>query len=235
MARGFLLLGLLVALAALLADDASIRRQARAGVVFWHGGPGERRIALTFDDGPNEPYTSEIASYLRSQGVRATFFVVGRNAERDAAAVRAVIEAGHEVGNHSYSHADLLLESEAAVARQLGRTAQAIQRADGRAPTLFRPPYGFEDVMTLHAARRLGYTVVKWSISSKDWTRPGAGRIAARVLAQARNGAIVLLHDGNECHGGDRGQTVEAVRLLVPELKARGYALVTVSDLLHLR
>jgi peptidoglycan/xylan/chitin deacetylase (PgdA/CDA1 family) len=230
-AAGPFLAGLLL-LAAFPAAADHYAKISRSGVVYWHGDLDKPEIALTFDDGPNEPYTSRILQVLKENDVKATFFMVGMNVERDPAAARAVVEAGHAVGNHSWSHPDMLLKTGRGVAQQLALADEAIYRAVGRRTRIFRPPYGADDPFTFHTSRRLGYVAVKWSVSSRDWERPGVERIVANVLLHTRNGAVILMHDGNKTRGGDRGQTVEALKVLLPELKSRGYRFVTVPELL---
>ncbi len=229
-------LGLLVAGALLLpvfpAFADHYNKKNREGVVYWHGDPAKPEIALTFDDGPNEPYTSQVLQVLKDNDVKATFFLVGMNVEKDPAAVRAVVQAGHAIGNHSWSHPDMILETPGQVDRQLELTESAIEKAAGRRPKLFRPPYGADDPLTFRESKRLGYVAVKWSVSAKDWERPGAVRIVETILAHVQNGAILLMHDGDKTRGGDRGQTVAALKTIIPELKKRGYRFVTIPELL---
>jgi peptidoglycan/xylan/chitin deacetylase (PgdA/CDA1 family) len=207
------------------ADAARVTN--RPGVMYWHGSSHEPAVALTFDDGPSAS-TAALLDVLAEDDVHATFFMVGRNVETHPDLARRVVAAGHVVGNHSYSHPNLDLQLEARVGDELDRTSDAIFKATGVRSRLFRPPFGDEDGLVLHEARALGYVSVEWSVSSKDWTRPGADRIVANVLAHVHDGAIILMHDG----GGDRSETIEAVARLIPELRRRGYALITVPELL---
>jgi peptidoglycan/xylan/chitin deacetylase (PgdA/CDA1 family) len=140
-----------------------------------------------------------------------------------------VTAAGHAIGSHAYTHRSIVLETRFEVARQLETSGAAILKATGVKPAFFRPPYGALDQVTLDESRRLGYIAVEWSVSSKDWNRPGVDAIVDNVLSHIHNGAIVLMHDG----GGDRTQTVAAVARLIPELKCRGYHLVTIPELLE--
>ena len=200
----------------------------RAGVIYWHGRLDRRAVALTFDDGPSVPYTEELLAILDAHRVKATFFMIGRNVEQHPAVAKAVADAGHVIGNHTYSHPNLELERESYVGAELARAETAIVAATGQRPHLFRPPYGDEDRFTLHESRQLGYVAVEWSVNSKDYRMPGTDAIVANVLAHVHNGAIILFHDG----GGDRSQTVEAIARLIPELRRRGYELVTIPELL---
>lgn len=207
----------------------------RPGLIYWRGDAVGREAALTFDDGPNEPYTSEILGILKRYNVQATFFLVGKNVETYPDAARAIVLAGHSIGNHSYSHPDLVWDTDAAVRRQILKTDAIIRRVTGQTTRLFRPPFGSEDFLTLHQARKLGYIMVEWSVSARDWKRPGAARIVSNVMRHIHPGDIVLLHDGDKGrHGGDRSQTVAALPLLITQLRQQGYKLVTIPELLKL-
>jgi peptidoglycan-N-acetylglucosamine deacetylase len=191
------------------------------------GGPHRREIALTFDDGPG-PYTPRLLAVLRDLKVRATFFWVGRSLRAFPAAGLEEVRLGHAVGDHTEDHPFL------------GRLPEPLQRAEieGEArqahtlglpgPRLFRPPYRSFSRATFLALARLHMLMVLWSVDTEDYRLPGARVIVQRVLAGARPGAIVLLHDA----GGNRSQTVAAVPVIVRELRRRGYRLVTVPQLL---
>jgi peptidoglycan-N-acetylglucosamine deacetylase len=205
------------------------------GIIYWHGDAGEKKIALTFDDGPNEPYTSEILAVLRQERVRATFFMVGENVERYPDTAREIVREGHAIGNHSYSHSNLVFDTNKRVRSEILRTEDAIAAITGERPTLFRAPFGDKDFLTIHQARRLGYTMIQWSVTAQDWRRPGVERICRNVLRHAHPGGIVLMHDGDEGrHGSDRSQTVAALPILIRELRAQGYEFVTVPEILKL-
>lgn len=206
-------------------------RSARLLAPSVYRGPRDRRaIALTFDDGPS-PATRAILEILEQHGAKATFFVCGLNAERYPSIVRAAAHAGHEIGNHGYSHARLWLRSARFVYEELAAAQRAITAITGTPPRWFRPPYGVRWFGLREAQRRLGLTGVMWTALARDWKLPAA-RTVARLLRSARNGAVFCLHDGRELDPAPQvADTVEAVRLLVPALRERGYALVTVSEL----
>lgn len=206
----------------------------RPGLLYWHGDRAQPKIALTFDDGPNEPYTSQVLEVLRANDIRATFFLVGKRVEQSPDSARAIVGAGHAIGNHSYGHPDMAWQSTAAVEREVEYGEAAIAAATGKRPRIFRPPFGSIYPVMLREIEHLGYTVIQWSLAARDWRRPGAKRIAHRILSRAHNGAIILLHDGNGTRGGDRSQTVEAIKVIIPELKRRGFQFVTVPELLEI-
>lgn len=207
----------------------------KSGIIYWHGDPSENKIALTFDDGPNEPYTSQILQILRENNVRATFFLTGKNIEVFPDSARAIVRDGHAIGNHTYTHHDCILERNATVRSEILRTADLIERTTGQRTKLFRPPYGSEDFLTRHQTMKLGYIMVQWTASAVDWRKPGPQRIVYNVLHKIGPGGIILMHDGDKWrHGSDRSQTVAALPVIIRELRNRGYQFVTVPELLKL-
>ena len=195
-------------------------------------GPRSRAaIALTFDDGPT-PGTAELLEVLAQHQARATFFVCGLNVERHPQIVRAAVEAGHEIANHGYSHARLWLRNPAFIYQEVATAQRAITAVAGKPPRWYRPPYGVRWVGLREALRRLNLTLVMWTVLARDWKLP-ADRIARRLLKHASNGAIFCLHDGRELDARpDIAPTIEAVRRILPVLRERGWALVTLSELL---
>jgi peptidoglycan-N-acetylglucosamine deacetylase len=216
------------------------------GKTLVSGPKDERVIALTYDDGPNPPYTDQILGVLRAEHVHATFFVVGRAVAAYPEVVRAEVAGGHAVGNHTWSHAHLLLYDGTSLRRTLERTDAAIFAAANVHTRIMRPPYGARDWLVLNEVRKLGYTPVMWSVPlANDWEYPPARVIAARVLRYADDGAIIDLHDGNQgivcarmhvtARLCDRSADVEATRLIVEALKREGYRFVTIPELLRLQ
>jgi peptidoglycan/xylan/chitin deacetylase (PgdA/CDA1 family) len=197
-----------------------------------------REIALTFDDGPSGS-TPEVLDVLDAHGARGTFFVVGRWVEQLPRVVRAIAERGHEVGNHTWTHFDASAVPDEELWRdELRRTSETISATAGRAPVLFRPPYGHEPehFATVAAECGLGTTVL-WSVDPKDWeSNEDGGLIEARVLAEAHPGAIVLHHDGDVRDDLNRGSpqagTIRALPRILGQLADDGYRFVTVSELL---
>jgi peptidoglycan/xylan/chitin deacetylase (PgdA/CDA1 family) len=195
----------------------------------------QKVVALTFDDGPNPPFTNEIVEYLHGVHVAATFFVVGKAVQAHPDVVRMEVRDGDAIGNHTWDHAHLVLLSKAHVERELDDAETAIQRATGVHSTLFRPPFGARDFLVLRIARDRGYRVIMWSVPlPSDWTNPPPAVIAQRVLKNVKNGSIIVLHDGNKGGYGNRASTVAATKLIVQALLAQGFRFVTVPELMRL-
>ncbi|MFI9050900.1 polysaccharide deacetylase family protein [Streptomyces sp. NPDC053427] len=178
-----------------------------------------REVALTFDDGPDPRCTPKILRTLRRHDIRATFFIVGESAAAFPGLLREIVDDGHAVANHSWTHPQLTALPPAKVYDQLGRTSSMVADTLGTAPRLARAPYGAWDEPSLSICSDLGMSPVGWSIDSADWTRPGPKRIATTVLRGMAPGAIVLSHDG----GGERAQTVAALAWYLPRLLDHGY------------
>ncbi len=212
-------------------DDEEARAVVAAGErvgVIRRGGAARPLVALTFDDGPG-PATGAILAILRRTATPATFFQVGRNLDAYPAPARATTLLDRvAIGDHTYTHHSLVAMDIGRQRDEIMSTAATMVAQGEEAPRLFRPPYGAynEDTTTLMTER--GMTLILWSVDSDDYDRPGVSRIARNVVAGAAPGAIVLMHDG----GGDRSQTVRALPRIIRRLRARGYGLVTVPELL---
>ncbi len=214
------------------------------GKTLVRGAPTVREVALTFDDGPNPPYTDRILDVLRAEHAPATFFLVGRAVVAYPQTVRRIVRDGNAVGNHSWDHAHLIVENNAAIRIELERTSAAIERVAGVRTDLMRPPFGARDFAVINEAHALGYRVIMWSVPlPDDWEQPGDATIAARVLKHVTDGSIIVLHDGNRgivCRRNraapprlcDRAQEVGATRTIIERLRARGYRFVTIPQLI---
>jgi peptidoglycan/xylan/chitin deacetylase (PgdA/CDA1 family) len=225
--------GFLVLDAILLAGMLE-RRAPIFGRIFWRG-PTDRLVAaLTFDDGPNEPYTSQVLDILANLGVKATFFVIGENAERFPAAVERAAREGHEVGNHTYDHHVLPLKGPRAIGEQIERTSSLIERLTGVRPLLFRTPHGWRSPWVNRVAREHAVRPVAWTLGVWDTDRPGADVIVQRTFAGMGNGCVLLLHDGRGTErDADSSQLVQALPSIIRGLQKRGYRLLTLSDLIR--
>ncbi len=189
----------------------------------------EMIIALTFDDGPSPTYTPQILKILEEHQVRATFFAVGMRVESFPDVARAIVNGGHELGNHTFSHPLKQLNG-TQFEHELQRAHQTIEQVTGVTPRIYRPPGAYYNKTTLEVLKRHGYTMVLWSWwqNPKDYANPGADVIVQRILAEPRNGDIVVLHD----LGGNRSQTVAALPKVITGLKEKGFSFVTISELL---
>lgn len=184
----------------------------------------DKPVALTFDDGPNPEATPLILDALRDRGVKATFFILGRHAEQWPDLVKRVAHEGHGIGNHGYFHRKLHFKSPAYVRQDLTMGTEAIRRVTGVTPRVFRAPHGFRSPWVTSIARSLGQRTVGWSLGVWDSAKPGVDVIAQRTVEGARNGSILLLHDGDGYDPqGDRMQTARAVPLIVDRLLAQGF------------
>lgn len=185
-------------------------------------------VALTFDDGPHPVLTPKLLDILRQQGVRATFYVIGRSVEAHPEIARRIVAEGHEIANHTWSHPALPSVGAARLHEELRKTMEVIQRVTGRKPTNMRPPYGaINDRVRQAILRDHGLDVIMWSVDPLDWKRPGAEVVRRRLVEGATPGGILLAHD---IHPG----TIEAVPGAIRDLKARGFGFATVSQLLAL-
>lgn len=195
--------------------------------LFYHGNTNLPEVALTFDDGPNPPYTSQILDVLHRYNVKASFFDVGYLAQRYPDLVRQEMAKGHVVGNHTWDHVHLPTLSKSDASKEINDTSNELQQITGTRTTFFRPPYGETDAPTLTVINSLGLTTFMWNVMASDWLMPAPDVISYRVTSVARNGAIILLHDG----GGDRTNTVAALPNIIQTLQARGFRFVTLTQL----
>jgi peptidoglycan/xylan/chitin deacetylase (PgdA/CDA1 family) len=223
--------GSVCAAAALMTYGVRSRSSNLFAPSVWRGAADRRAIALTFDDGPSES-TPQLLEALAREGVQATFFECGANIARLPEIARQVALAGHEIGNHSHTHPRFYLRSAAFMEEEMTRAQAVIQDATGRAPVLFRVPFGARWFGLGGVQKRLRLQGVMWTAIALDW-KLSAGAIVRRLLGAAANGAIFCLHDGRELRPRpDVRETLEAVPRLIPELRARGFHFETVSQIL---
>lgn len=206
------------------------------GRTLTHGSdPGQ--MALTFDDGPNDPHTLHLLDVLDKYNARATFFLIGKYVRQRPDIVRAIAAAGHEIGNHTESHPNLILVAAARLRQELADCNKVLEDALGTKITLFRPPFGGRRPNVLRTARGMGLSPVMWSVTGYDWSAKSAAEIVGKVNRQVNprhkaQGEIVLLHDGGHlAFGTDRSYTVEATRLLLERYSAKKF--VSATDLMR--
>lgn len=234
-------LALFAAAAGAVGDTAIVAEPSRSDLergdvprdvrMIWAGPSDARRVALTFDDGPRPEITARILDLLADAHAHATFFLVGERVASSGDAGRAVLHRmlaeGHEIGNHTWSHADVARLSQEQVLREVARTQDAIERFAGIRPTLFRPPGGGVDFRAVRSLASTGMeAVVMWTIDPSDWAEPGREKIWENVAAHLAPGSIILLHDIHR-------ETLEALPVLLDLIQARGYEIVTVSELVR--
>jgi len=195
---------------------------------------GSKRLALTYDDGPNDPHTLRLLEVLAHHNVRATFFLIGRYVAKRPEIARELAKAGHAIGNHTYSHRNLIFASGEQTSVEIAECKRALNDAVGQHSALFRPPFGGRRPETLRRARSLGLETVMWRVSGQDWKHRPAEYVTHKVLGHVRGGEVILLHDGGHAaFGADRSQTVIATDRLIPWCKSQGYEFVTIPDMME--
>ena len=188
---------------------------------------GPKYIALTFDDGPWPGQTEKVLEILKREGAKATFFMLGMKIQRAPSLVKLVVQSGNEIGTHSQTHVMLGKAAPATVTYEIATGAKTLKRYSGIAPHWYRPAGGSVSPFVYSEASRLGLQVILWTLDTHDYTKPGAKVIADRVIGNAKNGSVVLMHDG----GGDRSQTIAALPIIIESLRARGFRFVTLTEL----
>jgi peptidoglycan-N-acetylglucosamine deacetylase len=233
---------LAIGLAGVAASAAALAAgyQSMAPTGQWYGRTftnlprGTRQLALSYDDGPNDPHTLRLLEVLARHNVRATFFLIGRYVQQRPDIVREILKAGHIIGNHTFTHPLLTLKSATEVRKELTDCRSAIQEVVGEPSNLFRPPFGGRRPAVLRIARGLGLEPVMWNVTGYDWNAPPAAVIERKVEKQMSGGDVILLHDGGHKQmGADRSQTVLATDHLIPRYKSEGYDFATIQQMLE--
>ncbi len=183
-------------------------------------------VAMTFDDGPHPNLTPQLLDMLAARGIRATFYVIGRNAARYPQILQRMVAEGHEIGNHTWSHPSLFGHSDASVLNQIDRTNQAVYAAVGRPPVTMRPPYGnLYDRQRLMLFQARAMPTIIWSVDPQDWQRPGSSVVSQRIVRNCHSGGVVLAHDIHSA-------TVRAMPSALDGVTGRGFRFLTVSELI---
>jgi peptidoglycan/xylan/chitin deacetylase (PgdA/CDA1 family) len=195
---------------------------------------GTKQLALTYDDGPNDPHTLRLLEVLAKHNARATFFLIGRHAEDRPDLVREIARAGHVIGNHTFSHPLLTFKSISEVRGELLRCQAVLHDAIGKHSNLFRPPFGGRRPAVLRVSRDLGLSPIMWNVTGYDWDAPPSAVIEKKVAKQIRGGDVILLHDGgHQQMGADRSQTIQATDHLIAKYQSEGYEFVTISEMMR--
>ncbi|MBR3840642.1 MAG: polysaccharide deacetylase family protein [Erysipelotrichales bacterium] len=181
-------------------------------------------IALTFDDGPNRRITPKILDLLDEYNIKATFFLIGKQIDENQEIVERMLASGHQIGNHTFTHHNILKLSDDEILAELRKTDEALSKLN-YTPTIFRPPYGS---YTKECVSDISKTVITWDLDSRDWELLDANKVYKKVMSEVKNNDIILMHDMYE-------STYEAVKRLIPDLLEAGYEFVTVEELLEIR
>lgn len=202
------------------------------GKLYWAGSAQDKKVALTFDDGPENVWTPKILEILKEKHVKATFFVIGKQAQAYPDMLRKIDAEGHIIGNHTMDHADLTKLNAPAVTKEIAECAAVINNIIGKTPKLVRPPFGFhnEIVDTVIYSRK--NMIILWSLDTDDWQGLDSATVQDRVLPKMKNGFIVLQHDGVNPH---LGGSLEALSVMIEKLEKQGYTFVTIPELLEIQ
>jgi len=232
------MLGLTIAAAASVGATAA-GYQSMAPTGQWFGRSfcraprGSKQIALTFDDGPNDPHTLNLLDVLSKHRVHATFFLIGQYVRRRPDIVAEVAKQGHVIGNHTFTHPLLTVQSASRIREEIVQCGSAINDAVGEHSNLFRPPWGGRRPGVFRIVRQLGLEPVMWNITSHDWRAPSVEFVEQNVAPKVGGGDVILLHDGGHASfGADRSHTVAAVDRLLTRYQAEAYSFVTIPEMM---
>lgn len=212
-------------------SDKGRKYYEESGQIVWEVDTNQKIVALTFDDGPHKKYTPEILNLLSKYQAKATFFIVGKNAEKNPEIISRMYEEGHEIANHTYSHPTKIKTED--LMDEIQMTSEVLFSITGEIPELFRPVEGQYTDEMINAITKKGYKVVMWSwhLDTEDWRNPGVDKIVQTVTNGVKNGNVVLFHDG----GANRTQTVQALEKVLANLDTQGYKFVTINELLAIK
>jgi peptidoglycan/xylan/chitin deacetylase (PgdA/CDA1 family) len=233
------MLGYLIGAASVATAATAAGYQSMAPTGQWFGrtftglSRPSNQLALTYDDGPNDPHTLRLLDVLARHNVRATFFLIGRFVQQRPDIVREVVKAGHVIGNHTFTHPLLTFNSSDQLRTQLTGCERALTDAVGEHSNLFRPPFGGRRPAVLRVVRRLGLEPIMWNVTGYDWNVPSVEHIERKVTSKVRGGDVILLHDGgHRAFGTDRSYTVTATDRLIARYKSEGFEFVTIPEMM---
>jgi peptidoglycan/xylan/chitin deacetylase (PgdA/CDA1 family) len=226
---------LALATTAIVGAAAIAGYQSMAPTAQWYGktftgfSRDSKKLALTYDDGPNDAHTQRLLEVLAKHNVPATFFLIGRYVKQRPGLAREIAQAGHMIGNHTQTHPLLIFKSEIEIKREITQCSSALEDAVGESSNLFRPPFGGRRPAVLRIVRELGLQPVMWNVTGYDWNAPPAAEIERKVAKRIPDGSVILLHDGGHKQlGADRSQTVIATDHLITRYKEEGYEFTTI-------
>ncbi len=199
------------------------------GHVYCRNSLNSKKIALTFDDGPHPRYTEEILEILAEYNIKATFFIIGINAENYPQALQKIIASGCEIGNHTYNHTKINRLNQEEIKYQILKCEETLYRLSGIRPCIFRPPEGMLPSGINNIIKPMNYNVVLWSIDTMDWALTPSNQISKVVMDNIKGGDIILMHD--YVSGGNT--TCDALKIIIPQILSEGYEFVTVSELIN--
>lgn len=202
--------------------------EGNSDIVFYKSRKPTKKIALTFDDGPHPRYTEKILEILERYNIKATFFVIGVNIRNYPEPLRKIAAAGHDIGNHSYSHTVDKNMSKSDILAEMQKCDSLIYDITGQKTKLYRPPCGFYGDEVVSAAKERGYTIVLWSVDTLDWKNTPPSEIVGNVIPNTNGGEIILMHD----YTSGKNTTCEALELIIPMLLQKGYEFVKISELI---
>lgn len=205
--------------------------------IIRHGPKTLNFVALTFDDGPDPDFTPKILDILKEKNVLATFFLIGKKAEKYPALAQRIAEEGHIIGSHTYSHRSLVPLTAKATKFEIMQSQKAIEGAVGTRPTLFRPPRGVYSAYARQLLKDERYTMVLWDLTAMDWTELSPASIVSNVVKKIKPGSIILLHDSGDLvkfKGGDRRHTIDALPVIIDKLRDEGFEFVTMQQMIFL-
>ncbi len=199
------------------------------GELVNHVETNEKVVALTYDDGPNPPYTNQLLDLFEQNQIKATFFVIGKNIENHPETVQLILSKGHELGNHSYSHKRMVFKSPSFIRAEIEKTDALLRQLGVKQEIHFRAPYGRKLLVLPYILAKLGKKNILWTVDPKDFEESNSEAIKNYVLEKVNPGSIILMHDGV----GDRSQTIAATEMVIKGLQKKGYTFKTVSELIH--
>lgn len=196
--------------------------------IYFRGNRNQKNIALTFDDGPHPIYTVKIMNLLKKHNMKATFFVNGKYIDKNPDILMKLFKEDHEIGNHGYSHRNLIFKRIDFVKDEITHTDKLIEKICGFETDLVRPPYLRLDIFSCIAFKRLKKKIIMGNLSSHDYKSTNAEKLAEKILKKVKNGSILIFHDG----GGDRQVTLDALKIIIPKLIEKGYNFKKISEMI---